>query len=130
MRRAPNLAGIIAREAHIRAEVSHIKLSGPANWSKARQVLDAVEKARREGLDITQDEYVYTASSTGMSQLVPDDVKDGGLAKFHERMLVPELKQRMIEKMKETLRKRQSPDYSYAVIASYRANPTRPYLLS
>ena len=114
----------IAREAHIRAEISHIKLSGPANWSKAQQVLDAIEKAREEGLDITQDQYAYTASSTGISQLVPDDMMDGGRAKFLERLQRPELKGRMVEKMKETLRKRESADYAYAVIASYRANPS------
>lgn len=45
----------IAREAGIRAEISHIKLSGNSAWGKGQQVLAAIEKARAEGLDITQD---------------------------------------------------------------------------
>jgi N-acyl-D-amino-acid deacylase len=110
----------IAREAHIRAEVSHIKLSGPSSWGQADKVIAAIEQARAEGLDITQDEYAYTASSTGISQLVPDGMKEGGQAKFLERFANPEVKAAMIEKMKETLKKRQSADYSYAVIASYK----------
>ncbi len=51
----------VAREAHIRAEVSHIKLSGPSAWGQAERVLAHIEKARAEGLDITQDQYAYTA---------------------------------------------------------------------
>ena len=62
----------VAREAGVRAEVSHIKLAGPSAWGQADRVLAYIEKARAEGLDITQDQYAYTASSTGLSQLVPD----------------------------------------------------------
>jgi N-acyl-D-amino-acid deacylase len=39
----------IAREARIRAEVSHIKLSGPSAWGKADKVIAAIEQARAEG---------------------------------------------------------------------------------
>ncbi|MHA3770626.1 N-acyl-D-amino-acid deacylase family protein [Verrucomicrobiota bacterium sgz303538] len=114
----------IAREAHIRAEISHIKLSGPASWGKAEAVLAAIEKARAEGLDITQDQYAYTASSTGIAQLLPDSVLEGGRAKFLERLANSEVKAKVVDEMKESLRKRQSADYSYAVIASYKADPS------
>ena len=43
----------VAREAGIRAEVSHIKLSGPSAWGQADRVLAYIEKARAEGLDVT-----------------------------------------------------------------------------
>ena len=114
----------IAREARIRAQISHLKLSGPANWGKAAEIIEAIERARAEGLDITQDQYAYTASSTGIGQLLPDEMKDGGQAKFLERLEAPEIKAAIVEKMKETLRKRQSADYSYAVIASCKAEPS------
>jgi N-acyl-D-amino-acid deacylase len=114
----------IAREAKIRTEISHLKISGPANWGKAAQVLDAIEKARAGGLDITQDQYAYTASSTGISQLVPEAMLEGGTESFRERLANSETKPVIIAKMKETLQKRGSPDYSYAVVASYRADPT------
>src|SRR5688572_32185717 len=45
----------IAREAKIRAEISHIKLSGKQNWRQPEKVLAAIERARAEGLDITHD---------------------------------------------------------------------------
>jgi N-acyl-D-amino-acid deacylase len=114
----------IAREAHIPAEISHIKLSGPANWGKAAEVVARIAAVRAEGLDITQDQYAYTASSTGISQLIPDSAKDGGREKMLARFADPEAKAKIVEEMKRTLQKRQSADYSYAVIAAHKADPS------
>jgi N-acyl-D-amino-acid deacylase len=108
----------IAREAKIRAEISHIKLSGKQNWGQPDKVLGAIESARAEGLDITQDQYAYTASSTGISQLIPEEVREGG--KFKERIADPGKKAKVVADMKEKLRKGQRADYSYAMIAEYR----------
>ncbi|MEO7319100.1 MAG: D-aminoacylase [Chthoniobacteraceae bacterium] len=114
----------IAREARIRTEISHLKISGPSNWGKAAQVLEAIEKARADGLDITQDQYAYTASSTGLSQLVPEAMREGGDGKFRERLADAETKAKFVAEMKKTMEKRGSADYAYAVIASCRSNPT------
>jgi len=113
----------IGREAKVRVQISHLKLSGPANWGQTEKVLGVIEAARAEGIDITQDQYPYTASSTGISQLIPDSMKDGGRARFLERLADPAAKCTAISEMKEMLIKRQSPDFSYAVIASYITNP-------
>jgi len=108
----------IAREAHIRAEVSHIKLSGPANWGRADKVLALIARARARGLQITQDQYAYLASSTGLDQLIPGKALEAG--KFSERIADPKQKAEFVRQMKAYLRERKSPDFSYAVIASYR----------
>jgi N-acyl-D-amino-acid deacylase len=110
----------VAREAGIRAEVSHIKLSGPSAWGQADRVLAYIEKARAEGLDVTQDQYSYTASSTGLSQLVPDWALEGGRSEFRKRLADPSQKVTMIAEMKKSLRNKGREDYSYAVIASCR----------
>ena len=110
----------IAREANIRAEVSHIKLAGERAWHQADKVLDRLEKARADGLDITQDQYAYTASSTGIGQLIPDEAFDGGRDKFLERLADPAEKAKIVAEMKRKVRYRGREDYAYAVIASYR----------
>ncbi len=112
----------IAREAHIRAEVSHIKLSGPTAWGQADKVLEYLEKARAEGLDITQDQYAYTASSTGISQLIPESAFDGGRSKFLERLADPKEKARIAAEMEKGLGHKGRKDFSYAVVAEYRHN--------
>ncbi len=114
----------IAREAHIRAEVSHIKLAGERSWGQADKVLAYIEKARAEGLDVTQDQYAYTASSTGISQLIPDTAFDGGKEKFLERLADPAEKAKIVSAMRDILRNRGRNDYAYAVIAFYRHDQT------
>jgi N-acyl-D-amino-acid deacylase len=110
----------VAREAKIRAEVSHIKLSGPTAWGQADKVLAYIEKARSEGLDITQDQYAYTASSTGISQLIPEKYFDGGKKEFLQRLEDPKTKAKMVAEMRRNVTQKGRKDYSYAVIASYR----------
>lgn len=114
----------VAREAHVRAEVSHIKLSGEKSWGKTDEVLTFIAKARATGLDITQDQYAYTASSTTMRQLIPDDAFDGGKKHFLELVADPVEKARLVARMKEKISARGRQDFAYAVIASYKHDPT------
>ena len=81
-------------------------------------MLEHIEKARAEGLDITQDQYAYTASSTGLSQLIPDRALEGGNSEFRKRMADPMQKAGIVAEMKTSLRKKGRDDYSYAVVAS------------
>ena len=113
----------VAREAGVRAEVSHIKLSGPAAWGQADKVLECLERARAEGLDITQDQYTYTASSTGISQLIPETARDGGQAKFVERARDPAQRAKIAAEMEKHLFSRGRTNFAYAVIASCRSHP-------
>ena len=113
----------VAREAHIRAEVSHLKLAGATAWGQADKVLAYIEKARAEGLDITQDQYAYTASSTGLSQLVPDDALEGGRSKLAARLADPATKAHIIQEMKDNLPGKGRTNYAYAVIASCDYDP-------
>ncbi|MBC8066151.1 MAG: D-aminoacylase [Chlorobia bacterium] len=108
----------IGRGAGIRVQVSHLKL-GKAGWGNTDKVLDALAKARQDGLDVTQDQYVYTASSTSLTQMIPSWAKEGGREKFRERLKDPAIKQRMIDEMQKNLDLRKDPDYAYAVVASY-----------
>ena len=114
----------VAREAHIPAEVSHIKLSSPAAWGRADEIIAYLDRARAEGLTITEDQYVYTASSTGISQLIPDVALEGGANRFRERIADPAQKAKFVAEMKDMLMKGNRGDFSYAVIASFSADKT------
>jgi N-acyl-D-amino-acid deacylase len=112
----------IARAADIPVQLSHIKLSGPSVWGRAAEVLSVLDRARSEGLRITHDQYVYTASSTSLSQLIPDAAREGGRAAFIKRISDPAQKANIVDGMKKTLSNSNRTSYDYAVIAQFKAN--------
>ena len=114
----------IAREARIRAEVSHIKLSGPTAWGRASEILSYLDGLRAQGIAITHDQYVYTAASTGIgSNTIESEFREGGAKRFRERLADPTIKARMVAAMKSSIEKGQRGDYTYAVVASFNADP-------
>jgi N-acyl-D-amino-acid deacylase len=112
----------IAREAKIPAEVSHLKLSGPNAWHRADEIIAYLDRARASGLKITHDQYAYTASSTGISSLIAAEFREGGAARFKQRLADPATKARMIAEMKESIARNKRGDYTYAVVANFRAD--------
>jgi N-acyl-D-amino-acid deacylase len=113
----------IARDAKVRAELSHIKLSGPAAWGMNKDVLAALDEARSEGLTVTHDQYAYTASSTGLAQTIPDEALEGTSAEFAARLDDPEQKAKLMDRMKDILHKSKRTDYSHVVIANCKSDP-------
>lgn len=65
----------IARKAEIPVEISHLKINAPINDVRPEQVLELIEKARQDGLDIHADQYPYAAGSTYLTILLPDRFK-------------------------------------------------------
>jgi N-acyl-D-amino-acid deacylase len=112
----------IAREANIPAQVSHIKVSGKNAWGMSSEVLEVIEQRRAEGLDITQDQYLYTASSTGLRQLIPVSAREGSRDAFRKRIADPAQKQRIKDGMLRRLRSGARDDFGYATIAFFRAD--------
>ena len=112
----------VAREAKIPAEVSHIKLSSPSAWGRADEILAYLDRARAEGLAITQDQYAYTASSTGISALIAAEFREGGAARYKERLANPTTKAAMVAEMKDSIAKGQRGDFTYAVVANFKAD--------
>lgn len=113
---------LIGREAKIPVEISHFKISGQHNWGRSKQTLPMIIKAREEGLDVTIDQYPYTASSTGLSTLLPDELLSDGQDSINARLQNSEIRKYAIDHMLKKLKKRKLKHFSYAVVASYRAD--------
>lgn len=77
----------VGRLAGVPVQVSHMKAQGQRNWWKARVVLEILEAARADHIDVMYDRYPYVAYSTGLSNLFPLWVRDGGIDTFLERLL-------------------------------------------
>jgi dihydroorotase/N-acyl-D-amino-acid deacylase len=85
----------IAREAGIATEIYHLKTAGRANWGRMPAVLKRIEAARAEGLDVSADQYPWTASSNSLDAALPAWVREGGRAKLVERLEDPKLRERV-----------------------------------
>lgn len=97
----------IAREAHIPVHISHIKALGVDVWGQSDTVIKLVDAARAQGLDVSANQYPYTASGTSVSAaLLPRWAEEGGRDSLHARLSNPEVLQRIVAEMRDNLRRR------------------------
>jgi N-acyl-D-aspartate/D-glutamate deacylase len=67
----------IGQQGKLPVHVSHLKVSGKANWGLAPDAIQKLRDARAAGQQVTADQYPYTASSTSLSaMLIPDELRD------------------------------------------------------
>jgi dihydroorotase/N-acyl-D-amino-acid deacylase len=80
----------IGERAGVPTHVSHHKIIGKANWGKSVDSLKLIDEARLRGVDVTLDQYPYTASSTNIqAALLPGWALDGGLQQAIARIKDP-----------------------------------------
>ena len=60
----------IGREADLPVQISHIKAGNASVWGSAPVVLERIQAANDEGLDVTADQYPYAAWQSGLSIVV------------------------------------------------------------
>ncbi len=89
----------IGREARLPVEIWHLKVSGRQNWGKMRQVLDRIEQARAEGLDVTADQYPYVAAATSLGASIPPRFHAGGQEAFVQRLQDPTVRKQIRDEL-------------------------------
>ncbi len=80
----------IGGEAGIPVQMTHHKVIGVENWGAAVESLRLVDEARARGVDVTIDQYPYTASQTGITALIPQWAQEGGRDQMLARINSPE----------------------------------------
>jgi N-acyl-D-amino-acid deacylase len=91
----------IAKASGAPAEIYHLKAAGKRNWGKLDQLIQAVDAARKSGVRITADMYVYTAGATGLDAAMPTWVQDGGLEAWIARLKDPATRARVLADMRD-----------------------------
>lgn len=86
----------IGRESGVKIHYSHFKVCGKKNWDKVEKVVELLEQAQKEGIDVSFDQYPYVAGSTMLGVILPPWVHDGGTDKVLERLADPELRKKMV----------------------------------
>lgn len=101
----------IAQATGVKSELDHIKCLGPDVWGKAPEVIAMVEAARAQGLDITADQYPYTASGSSITgSLVPRWAQVGGRAAMVARLDDPTTRAKMKAEIEANYRRRGGPE--------------------
>jgi N-acyl-D-aspartate/D-glutamate deacylase len=91
----------IGREAGIPVQIQHHKAVGETQWGWSELTLEMIDSARAEGLDVTLDQYPYTASSTSSAVLFPQWALAGGRDDFAARIADPAQRAAIEEQMYE-----------------------------
>lgn len=97
----------IGAESGVPIHISHIKALGVDVWGKAPEIIDLVDSARKAGVNVTANQYPYTASGTSMSAAIfPTWARDGGKNAIVARLSNPTIRAKILTEMEENIRRR------------------------
>jgi N-acyl-D-amino-acid deacylase len=113
----------IGEKAGLPVEISHFKITVKNFWGESPKTIALVKEARVRGLQVTVDQYAYTASSTSLDVLMPNWALEGGREEVKKRLADNSLREKIAQEMRDNLKRRKFKDYSYAYVASYSAKP-------
>ncbi len=95
----------IGEEGRLPTQVTHHKMIGRAAWGRSVESLRLVREARERGVDVTIDQYPYTASSTALqAALLPAWALEGGPEALRQRLADPAERGRILEVVKDKIR--------------------------
>jgi len=114
----------IGEQAGLPVEISHFKISSKKLWGQSPMTLGLVRDARARGLMVTVDQYAYTASSTSLESRLPSWLRAGGLEEAKKRLADKATHERVVNDMKDSLKRGGFKDYDFAVVASYDPDKT------
>ena len=85
----------IGEEAGLPVQMTHHKALGRHGWGLSQDSLAMVDVARGRGIDVTIDQYPYTASQTSITALFPPWALEGERQDVLDRIRDPETRRRL-----------------------------------
>lgn len=85
----------VAEEAKLPVHIFHFKIRGKENEGTIGKYIKQIEAARARGLNITANQYPYTAMFHGWSAFFPLWIREGGPQQFAARLKDPSLRARL-----------------------------------
>ena len=76
----------VSSRSGARLHLSHLKVLGPRNAWKLEPLLEMIDRAPEDGVDVTFDQYPYGAGVTLLSALLPPWAHDGGVKQMTDRL--------------------------------------------
>ncbi|SFD88395.1 N-acyl-D-amino-acid deacylase [Lentibacillus persicus] len=92
----------VAIESGVRLHLSHLKVIGVKNRQYYPQIIEKIEKARSLGIEVTFDQYPYTAGSTVFNAILPPWTHDGGTEEMLARLKDPNTRKKIKYELEES----------------------------
>ena len=114
----------VAKTTGIHVHISHHKAAGPDAWGLSVKTLALIDKSISDGLEITLDQYPYTASNTNLGVLMPSWSLAGGQKAFVERLDDPEVREKIKQEVIAILKSQRAGNELWRIqISRYQKNP-------
>jgi len=107
-----------------RVQISHLKVDSPSRWGASAKALALIDEARARGVTVEADQYAYTAASSTLGIRFPAWALEGGQPQITARLNDAATWAKIKTEMAALLAERGLKDLSFAVVASYRADPS------
>jgi N-acyl-D-amino-acid deacylase len=114
----------VGEAAQCPVQISHLKIDSPNRWGQADRVLGLIDAARKRGVNVEADQYAYTAGSSNLGIRFPSWVLEGGQAQIVARLDDPAQWAKIKKETIELFEARGFKDLSFAVVATYRPDPS------
>lgn len=86
----------IGRKSNVKIHFSHFKICGKKNLDKIYEIINILENSKKEGIQISFDQYPYTAGSTMLDVVLPPWAHDGGVTNMLKRLKDKDLRKKMV----------------------------------
>lgn len=106
----------IGEDAGTPVHISHHKASGKRAWGKIEETLQLMESARNRGVDVSYDQYPYTAGLTFLATILPPWTHEGGVDRLLERLRDDEI----WTKIRRELERKTEPPRRESILARNR----------
>ena len=91
----------IGAASGVPVQYSHMAIIDSRVFDTPEVMIEPIERARADGLDVTYDMYPYIAGGTHLSQMVPEWLQEGGVVKMLERLRTPDARRRAVTDLRK-----------------------------
>ena len=108
----------LAARCEVPVKISHLKVRDKKNWHYFDRVINKLENAYHQGIDVTFDVYPYNSSWSVLYTYLPKWAYEGGRAEITRRLGNPTDRRKIWDYLKD-----QQYDYKNIVVATAENNP-------
>ncbi|MGH7867414.1 MAG: N-acyl-D-amino-acid deacylase family protein, partial [Candidatus Dormibacteraceae bacterium] len=83
----------VGEEAGLPVHIFHFKMDGKENWGHMADLIQIIQAARERGVDVTANQYPYTAGWTNLAQCLPPKFLEGSLERRVKLLKDPKVRE-------------------------------------